>query len=69
MKKHDHRNITRYDDGNIDFNFYRRRALDMRSNQAWDMLSHIRQHLPFFRATVEQTPKATKPIHNMSFCR
>ncbi len=49
MNRVDYRNINRYDNGSINYEFYRRQASHQRSTQAWDILSHIRQHLPFLR--------------------
>ncbi|WP_428623185.1 hypothetical protein [Sedimenticola sp.] len=41
--------IHRSLDGSIDVNFYRRRAHNLRSEAAWDIITHMSRMLPFFR--------------------
>ena len=36
-------------DGSIDFRFYQRRAHCLRSEAAWNIISHMSRVLPFFR--------------------
>ncbi|MCW8904766.1 hypothetical protein [Sedimenticola sp.] len=42
--------IRRTLDDSIDFHFYRRRAHCLRSEAAWDIISHMSRMLPFFRS-------------------
>ncbi|WP_260293184.1 hypothetical protein [Sedimenticola hydrogenitrophicus] len=41
--------IRRSLDGSIDMRFYRHRAHCLRSEAAWDIISHMSRVLPFFR--------------------
>lgn len=69
MKRLDYRNITRYDDGSINFEFYRRRSSKLRSDFTWDILSHMRQHLPFISKTKDTSAKVATTHTKMSYCR